>query len=678
MQTSFRRAVLLAVIAVTAVPASASASTYTVYGQPDGTTLPDGHGCDATLAGFECATIRAAVIAADAAGGSNSIQLGYGTSTLSIAPSGADDQATGDLNVVGDLTITGAGASASVIDAQGIDRVFSVPDGASLRLKNLALVDGATGPASRPDAAGGAIEARGSAALSLDHVRVLSSGTPSGANGGAIASATGALAISHSWIEGNTSGGDGGGVLAAGPSSLSIDASTLDGNRAAGNGGGLDLGTSAAVPIVNSTIFNNSGGGGGGGIYALLGPSGQLAITNATIVQNTAAAVAGNVDQLGGGSVSLQNSIVGAGKVGSASVNCALAGASTDLGNNLFFDLPYSVTATDDCLPAPHPGTDILTASGRLANGPGLDPSPGGGFQISSNGGPAGTVALVSGSPALNAANSAVCRAPFPGAGGVDERDSPRFPGSVTSCDIGAEEPEALLGLSGTVTPTTASVGDQLTFVFSVTNNGPSTATSTTLSGTLPPGGFGGLSASQGYCSLLGNASCALGSIPVTTSGEIADIVTAAGPGTYSMTIAASDAESGATAPVTVTALVTGTAPAPAAQPGPTPEQALAAAKAAKAKQATANCSSQRRFRIHIQNVARLHVVSARIFVRGRLRATVRAPRFAATINLKKRPLSRFVVTIVARQQNGHTIVGKRAYHPCRQTKLGGHTHLLL
>ena len=51
----------------------------------------------------------------------NTIVLGAGTYTLSIAPVGADDDATGDLNVTGStpLTIIGTGATATVIDATG-------------------------------------------------------------------------------------------------------------------------------------------------------------------------------------------------------------------------------------------------------------------------------------------------------------------------------------------------------------------------------------------------------------------------------------------------------------------------------------------------------------------------------------------------------------------------------
>src|SRR4051794_2581776 len=53
-----------------------------------------------------------------AGSGADTIVLGPGTHKLAIAPSGADDNAAGDLNLSGTATISGAGASATILDAQ--------------------------------------------------------------------------------------------------------------------------------------------------------------------------------------------------------------------------------------------------------------------------------------------------------------------------------------------------------------------------------------------------------------------------------------------------------------------------------------------------------------------------------------------------------------------------------
>ncbi|MHB8648080.1 MAG: choice-of-anchor Q domain-containing protein, partial [Thermomicrobiales bacterium] len=57
---------------------------------------------------------------------------------------------------------------------------------------------------------------------------------------------------------------------------------------------------------------------------------------------------------------------------------------------------------------------------------------------FTNNGGPTYTMALQSGSPAIGAANTAICAASPPnGAGGVDQREHSRAP---DSCSIGAYE----------------------------------------------------------------------------------------------------------------------------------------------------------------------------------------------------------------------------------------------
>ena len=143
---------------------------------------------------------------------SNTIVLGAGTYTLSIAPAGADDDATGDLNVTGTtpLTISGAGARATVIDATGLgDRVLSVGAGATVTLEGLTITGGHA-----PDGAAGA----------------------NGANG------TGTTGAGRPGGQG-TGGADGGGILNLG--SLTLTEAAVTNNRAgqggAGGGGGQRL-----------------------------------------------------------------------------------------------------------------------------------------------------------------------------------------------------------------------------------------------------------------------------------------------------------------------------------------------------------------------------------------------------------------------------------------------------
>ena len=55
-------------------------------------------------------SLRSAIMAADARGGSNTIKLRNGTYTLTIAGANEDLSATGDLDITNNLTIKGSGS----------------------------------------------------------------------------------------------------------------------------------------------------------------------------------------------------------------------------------------------------------------------------------------------------------------------------------------------------------------------------------------------------------------------------------------------------------------------------------------------------------------------------------------------------------------------------------------
>src|SRR3989344_2882469 len=69
--------------------------------------------CDA-----DC-SLREAVGAANATAGADTVSIPAGTYTLSIAGAGEDTNTTGDLDITDDLTINGAGNTATIIDGGG-------------------------------------------------------------------------------------------------------------------------------------------------------------------------------------------------------------------------------------------------------------------------------------------------------------------------------------------------------------------------------------------------------------------------------------------------------------------------------------------------------------------------------------------------------------------------------
>jgi hypothetical protein len=77
-------------------------------------------------------SLREAIIAANSTSGADSISLPAGTYLLTIPGSGENNCLQGDLDIKDDLTIIGAGADSTIVDANGLDRAFDIESGASL------------------------------------------------------------------------------------------------------------------------------------------------------------------------------------------------------------------------------------------------------------------------------------------------------------------------------------------------------------------------------------------------------------------------------------------------------------------------------------------------------------------------------------------------------------------
>ena len=304
MNKSVRLSILPAVITACLIGAgAASAASYTVTSTADAVAVDPSVGC-ATADG-SC-TLRSAIQAANAAGGANTITLPAGTYTLTIAPTGDDGDANGDLNVTaGSLTITGAGASSTTIDANHIDRAFTVGDGASLELDGVTVTNGqpaGSGASSLcPDnvdspAYGGAILDNGTLTLSGD---VLTGNIASGSGGAIAAQGAGAdpgpLSISSTTIAGNSACGFnnpfpyGGGIYASTGQPVTIDHSIVTDNQVPhGDGGGLAEESGAAVTVTDSTFSSNTAEDGGALDLSAADTAGQVTLTADTLSDNTA------------------------------------------------------------------------------------------------------------------------------------------------------------------------------------------------------------------------------------------------------------------------------------------------------------------------------------------------------------------------------------------------------
>ncbi|HEY6771865.1 MAG TPA: choice-of-anchor Q domain-containing protein [Solirubrobacterales bacterium] len=316
---------------------------------------------DESGAGAGC-SLREAVLAANtdaafggcpAGAGADTIPLAAGTYTLSIPVGTTGDD--GDLDIAGQLTISHAGVTPSVIDGAGIDRVIQVLGGGNLTAVGLTIRNGRTAQS------GGGIRNEGT------------------------------LNLSDVTVSGNeTTASYGGGIADAGPANMSLTNVTISGNRAEGDGGGIDQGLGGLANLNNVTIAGNTAdtdgdaGGGGGVLVApgtILNPEGTFNLRNTVIADNKD---------------------ISPPRVGQAP-DCG--GTLHSRGHNLIGDRTLCNFAA-----AGGDKTNVKPRLGPLAN----------------NGGSTFTLALLAGSPAINAGA---------GAGPVDQRGVPR-----RAPDIGAYE----------------------------------------------------------------------------------------------------------------------------------------------------------------------------------------------------------------------------------------------
>jgi hypothetical protein len=376
---------LVCVVALTlfaALPAALASTTWYV----NGVSGSDSNNCQTPTTA--CKTIGHAIALASSG---DSIMVGAATYTENLT-----------LGI--SLTIVGSGAVKTIVDGGGNSTVITISNsGAVVALSKFTIRNG-----SSPSGAGGGIN--NSANL------VVNRSTLSGNNaqwGGGISNG-GTLTISNSTLTGNAAKGrsfspaKGGGIYNVGQ--LTINKSTLNENTAfsgvgGGAGGGIWNG-GAAMLITNSTIAGNSTAGAGGGIYN----AGNLKISSSTVSGNSGGLPSGIYSPVG--SATLQNSIVANNSGG----NCG--GTMTSHGYNLSSD-----------------GTCNFNNTGDLNN---TDPMLG---PLQNNGGPTQTVALPSGSPAVDAGNPNGCT---DGQGHLlktDQRGKPRPDTEDTGgCDMGAYE----------------------------------------------------------------------------------------------------------------------------------------------------------------------------------------------------------------------------------------------
>ena len=299
----------------------AGAATITVDSTADDLSLGPNGTC----------TLREAIIAANtdapvdgcaAGGGADTVVLPAGTYFLSIpVRSGTQDTpGTGDLDVAGYLTIEGAGADSTIIDAQQLSRVLDLGPGADgVIISNVTIRNGKADDSSDPtwgSYGGGILQRNGS--LVLDHV-VLASNTAGTGSGLAVAGGT--VDVEASTLRENQ-GTSRGGALWTDDGSVTIDGSTFTGNQqyayfcsgpatnplCAYSGAAALVVAKGLVTVTSSSFHANHGSGAGAiEIGESTNPSGPLVaattISNSELTENAADGIGGAV--FNGGSLTM-------------------------------------------------------------------------------------------------------------------------------------------------------------------------------------------------------------------------------------------------------------------------------------------------------------------------------------------------------------------------------------
>lgn len=226
-------------------------------------TSADQYGTDSTRCSLReavrAANTDAAYGGCTAGGGIDLIELSNGTYRLTRAGRDEDANGTGDLDVSGDgIVVSGNGAAVTIIDGNGLDRLFHTQQGsgALLYLAGLTLRGGdPVGASTADDIYGGAVYADGNGVLSLTNVHV--TGNTAVEGGGVFVDfGNSALGISGSSFSRNVAGKYGGALVSR--REVRASNSTFSGNVAECVGSAIYFSASDAENLLASvTVTDN-------------------------------------------------------------------------------------------------------------------------------------------------------------------------------------------------------------------------------------------------------------------------------------------------------------------------------------------------------------------------------------------------------------------------------------
>ena len=345
---------------------------------------------------------------------SHAISLSASGDSISVAPATYAE----NLSIGMSLKILGSGAATTIIDGGGVSTVVTISNsGVHVVLSKVTIRNGAASSTANRQWLGGGVYNKGT--LTVNNSTLSGNRASCGirycrAGGGGIYNG-GTLTINNTTISGNGAGSclifcgaSGGGISNGG--TVTINDSTISGNVVGGggvnnnSGGGIYSG--GTLTINNTTVSGNRAVYGGG-----IAASSPVTISSSTISGNAAAKFVGGIAS----SATFQNSILS----GNPGGNCDRT--MTSKGYNLSSDTTCNFSGPGDL----------------NKTNPMLGP-------LQNNGGPTQTMALPSGSPAIDAGNPSGCTDGHGHLLKTDQRGNPRpDPEDTGGCDMGAYESQS-------------------------------------------------------------------------------------------------------------------------------------------------------------------------------------------------------------------------------------------
>jgi CSLREA domain-containing protein len=430
-----------------ASPLAGAGPTFTVNSTGDAVDSTPGDGVCETAKDNATCTLRAAVMEANHwSDATIVVPPMLGPYTLNITRSGlSEDAATGDLDVLADMTIVGGGASTTVVDASTLgDRILAVGSGHTLTISGLTLRNGRPSPSSE----GGAALVHGTLHIS-DCVVTGCWAT----YGGGFYIPGGAVTITRCVIDQNSASYSAGGIDVA-DSTVTITSSTISRNVAAEFGGGIDVVGTTTLTIVGSSIWGNRSIESGGGIHTWSSPI-TAKIVDSTISGNSAGENGGGISSEATGTTALYSVTVAANEADSYRTGAGRGGGVWNAQGSVFTFVDTIIATNSETLlfngtwyPVDGDCTGPITSQGYsllrnfdtqhcdVAGTYTLtDPNLG---DLGDNGGRTLTHALLAGSPAIDAGDPTGCKDPLAVTLATDQRGAHRALGA--HCDIGAYE----------------------------------------------------------------------------------------------------------------------------------------------------------------------------------------------------------------------------------------------